>query len=153
MTPEEISEIEARAEAATPGPWEGSSAFRWYPHKDVEPLIGVLGPNDENAVCWVPDEWDQWEANNSFIAHAREDIPKLMAEVRRQKKEITEVRGLLERARFYVWAVDNEKAYVLNERILSYFKRVNPPRSAPPIAVSGTPLQEAPAFTPPREGG
>jgi hypothetical protein len=75
MTEEELNAIEARANAATPGPW---------------------GEQDERIVSWQnPDEatWicDCSETEGSgddmpFIAHARNDVPALMAHIRELKR-------------------------------------------------------------------
>lgn len=57
MTPEELSAIESRANAATPGPWR-------------------LGRGSGN-------DWATFEADYAFIAEARADVVALIAEVRR----------------------------------------------------------------------
>lgn len=73
-----LDEIRARAEAATPGPWKydlcdwgkrTSCAVRHGGHL----IIGFDGGLRENDA--------------SFIAHARNDIPSLLAEVERLSKE------------------------------------------------------------------
>lgn len=83
MTEDELKAIEARAEAATPGPWEtgeevsypGRCAGIW-PQGDTWNIVttdcGVYGPELVDAV---------------FIAHARTDVPALIAEVRRLRAE------------------------------------------------------------------
>ena len=78
MTKEQLAEIKARAEAATPGPWEyierkgfptiTSEGFR----QSSEPWFDISG--DEDAI---------------FCAHARTDIPALLAEVERLKTEVS----------------------------------------------------------------
>jgi len=67
MTEQELKEIEARANAATPGPWSSIS-------EDAASDYASVGPFVETA--------EQCETNCKFIAHARDDIPKLLAEVR-----------------------------------------------------------------------
>jgi hypothetical protein len=57
VTDDELDVIGARANAATPGPWT------WPDWDDC---------SEQEA-----------DANNEFIAHAREDVPALVAEVRR----------------------------------------------------------------------
>jgi hypothetical protein len=64
MTPEQLAAIKARADAATPGPWESATTGVW---SDIE---GDL---------WVADTSHDYDA--AFIAHAREDVPALLAEV------------------------------------------------------------------------
>ena len=65
-----IEEIKARAEAATPGPW------LVHPHESAEGQLVVDEHYDNVAECYVPED-------ATFIAHAREDIPYLLAEVER----------------------------------------------------------------------
>ena len=72
-----LDEIKARVEAATPGPWPKDYVYNAIRHisrncdfieSDIDPEFGWLyGPVDDPT----------------FIAHAREDIPYLLAEVER----------------------------------------------------------------------
>lgn len=64
-----LNEIEARANAATPGPWE------WGPQD------GWLGTEGGVAVGWKWGTLTQ-EADGQFIAHARTDVPALVAALR-----------------------------------------------------------------------
>jgi hypothetical protein len=83
MTDHELAAIEARANAATPGPWgwrEVGSGF--YPTAIVYDRDDAEVVKDTDFI--VKDDLE-------FIAHAREDIPKLIAEIRRLKDDI---RGL-----------------------------------------------------------
>jgi hypothetical protein len=74
MTDEELNAIEARANAATEGPWEWR---RW--------TNGIsAGDHDVGASCHTFD--------CRFIAAARTDVPKLVAEVRRLRAENEEMR-------------------------------------------------------------
>lgn len=81
MTPADLSAIEARANAATPGPWEfevrgvGETLFAQRELHGV-PVHGL------NLVYTQEPDWN-WPANRTFIAAAREDVPALVAEVRR----------------------------------------------------------------------
>ena len=86
MTPEELAAIRARAEAATPGPWDGVPGrcilpddwnHRYTAHQVIEGCI--YNPNAEN--------------DHAFIAHAREDIPALVAEVERLQAELAAARA------------------------------------------------------------
>jgi hypothetical protein len=91
VTPEELAEIEARAEAATPGPWELEMAWNslpygeevagywdWYLHIDGDTIIGG-------------QEADKDPSDDlKLIKEARQDIPKLIAEVRRLQEELEE---------------------------------------------------------------
>ena len=77
MTPEQLAEIRARSEAATPGPWEciesfppGEYALAARPPDEAFPLTLAVVGND--------DAWEDAEANTQFVAHARTDIPALL---------------------------------------------------------------------------
>jgi hypothetical protein len=101
LTSSELDAIEARANAATPGPWERGATLRERDGKvttfseeaSVYPPLGEAGPV---AVATVA-EYD----NASFIAHARQDVPALVAEVRR-------LRGLLAAERALAAQEDRE---------------------------------------------
>lgn len=81
MNSAELDRIEARCQAVTPGPWQsyiegrdhesGSNFIRTGPpgarHEDIE-LSGAT------------------VADQDFIAHARQDVPRLLQEVRRLQK-------------------------------------------------------------------
>lgn len=93
LTESELAAIEARAAAALPGPWEASIEGR--DHDSGDDVI-VTGGHDNNAPdmyitlsYWGPEpvripepaDWD-------FIAHARQDVPRLVAEVRRLRRRL-----------------------------------------------------------------
>lgn len=84
MTPEQLAEIEARAEAATPGPWEWDR--QWIEDEDEAiyvPQGATLGP----TLIQLGDTYEGHRYDCAFIAHARQDIPALIAEVRRLQAE------------------------------------------------------------------
>ena len=70
-----LDEIKARAERATPGPWYT------YPCGMLAEFVMSNIPGDEpgtnQAVCSMHDELSP--QNAEFIAHAREDVPRLVA--------------------------------------------------------------------------
>lgn len=71
MTPEELEAIEARAAAATPGPWR-------------QARYGGVETADGNTLIFQAHDLAQFvEADEIFTAHARTDIPVLIAEIRR----------------------------------------------------------------------
>ena len=92
LTESDLSEIEARCEAATSGPWKMSpaSAVSNKP-ASVTALRMVRGHKrdrlETGTVCEITDRAgrfdDQLDADAHFIAAAREDVPRLVAEVRR----------------------------------------------------------------------
>jgi hypothetical protein len=80
---ERLAEIEARCEAATEGPWYAN------PGGYVE--LDEFGEGEHfNGIA------DTWNANDGkdaeFIAHARQDVPDLIATVREQAAEIEDAR-------------------------------------------------------------
>lgn len=113
MTELDLDAIQARADAATPGPWvdtkgyhltclledendcERTSAIRerivfhngvvHHEHDERQPSPELLTINGD-LIAGAYD-WEEWgilkHADTEFIVHAREDIPALVAEVRR----------------------------------------------------------------------
>ncbi len=76
MDTEYLAEIKAREQAATPGPWKvGISA--------------LITDANGHALFFGEDA----KGNADFIAHARTDIPALVAEVERLKAESEEWRN------------------------------------------------------------
>lgn len=95
-------EIEARAEVATPGPWH----VRYLDDVDAMNLVAVSTvPDTGNGERWpgfdhreivaatliqqpryvdISDE--RWDVNANFIAAARNDVPRLVAEIRRLRE-------------------------------------------------------------------
>ncbi len=81
----DLDAIEARAEAATPGPW--TARLR----DDMWEINDGSGSNFVSIVesCWLPDDCDAGQYGGipdvddaRFIAHARTDVPALVAELR-----------------------------------------------------------------------
>jgi hypothetical protein len=81
IDPKTLDEIQARADAATKGPWEVANApeeigkwvrRRWIPEGD-----------DRVHSQMIADRMLGRGGDAAFIAHAREDVPALVAEVRR----------------------------------------------------------------------
>ena len=87
LTAGELSEIRARLDAATPGPWE--SFIEGRDHTSGDDFIRTGGLRDD-----CPDIYVQHEsraapaADLDFIAHARQDIPRLLAEVERLRRRL-----------------------------------------------------------------
>lgn len=76
-----LDEIAARAELATEGPWEATpndrivSSTKTWPEGDPYDVAGMFGhKGDVVEGCRTPDA--------EFIAHAREDVPALLAALR-----------------------------------------------------------------------
>ncbi len=94
LTPFELAEIKARADAATPGPWSavlGSGAHL---------CTAIVGADGETVVADLLPDWVLAEGcappdhvpNLKFLEAARADVPRLVAEVER-------LNSLLERYR------------------------------------------------------
>jgi rubrerythrin len=83
MTYERLLEIEARAALATEGPWDGviSSWSVRTLRGGLDDLICDMSCADAGPTGETPGP--QTTANQEFIAHARTDVPELLAEVRR----------------------------------------------------------------------
>jgi hypothetical protein len=91
MTDDELDAGERRAQAATPGPWV--SYVEGRDHDSGDSFILTAGPD----LYISYDEWpeDQRQANEQrrandmdFIAAARQDVPRLIAEVRRLRARL-----------------------------------------------------------------
>ena len=76
ISAEQLQEIKARCDAATPGPWQQS----WV--EGADGAIAVVDV-DGDVICDMGNTLlDEYKSAN-FIAHARADIPALIAEVER----------------------------------------------------------------------
>lgn len=122
LTPQQLTEIQARADAATNGPWRvGTPNFscqepHGYPHPGPpECKYAMIGWHDTCDIFQDRDDyasgdtdagliagmWDYEEGgirkqpDADFIAHARHDIPALLAEVRRLTEALTLIDRML----------------------------------------------------------
>lgn len=91
MTPEQLSEIRKRADAASAGPWKAK-------HR----CMGCTADEDETCglgldVDGPPEAMNRGQfergADATFIAHSREDIPSLLDEVERLRGLVEVYRG------------------------------------------------------------
>ncbi|WP_409469106.1 hypothetical protein [Streptomyces sp. HC307] len=109
LTDEQLDEIDARRQATTAGPWGvyesgsmidiaadlketgcGYRARREICRLEDEPL-----DNDPTHREWTAEEdWAQVQADAEFIAHSPEDVRVLLAEVRRLRAAMEEIRHL-----------------------------------------------------------
>lgn len=73
-----LNEIEARANAATPGPWEAGCNDRHvlYVTTENEEFCAEHGPELYDSQGFFSDD------DTEFIAHARTDVPALVAALR-----------------------------------------------------------------------
>ena len=90
MTEQELAEIRQRANAATPGPWKNfKTGYTKNGRTDGEALECVK--NLEGDITFAIDAVDA-----DFIAHARQDIPDLLAEVKRLNEVNARLRAEIE---------------------------------------------------------
>ncbi len=82
MNDEELAEMRARAEAATPGPWSVGDGEFVQQSGTYMAICRVNNPvvNDWRRGKTVDGGPGSNEPNKEFIAHAREDVPALLAE-------------------------------------------------------------------------
>jgi hypothetical protein len=91
MTTDDLARIEARAASATPGPWTTEQFLpedRPYPE-----ATNIAG--DRKGVYWQVAT-NLWCADAEFIAHAREDVPALIAALRDARAALARVEALCE---------------------------------------------------------
>lgn len=88
LTSDEIEAIRKRAELATEGPWKKEES-RYEGQWNV---TSVNEMHDLSACLCRPNDAE-------FIANAREDIPKLLAEVERLRNDMSEIAEIV--ADFY----------------------------------------------------
>ena len=92
MSDERLEQIHARAAAATPGPWEAWDTGD--PPAEDEAQAWIVTPGSLHlATLYAGDP----SANATFAAHAREDIPALLAEVERLRSITTITDEMVER--------------------------------------------------------
>lgn len=108
MTDKRLEEIRKRVEAATPGPWEvedyrcdgdwRSTGNVWARNKGhYHPGTKVCEVNC-HSMSSISDPRDigEFEGNSAFIAHARDDIPFLLAELAKLQAENATLRRQVE---------------------------------------------------------
>ena len=81
LTDEELDAIEARCEAASAGPWVSMVEGRDHTSGSSFIRTGAVDDRGENIELTGATVSDQ-----DFIAHARQDVPRLLAEVRRLRR-------------------------------------------------------------------
>jgi hypothetical protein len=79
LTLEDLQEMEIRCEAARPGPWRSYVERRDHLSGSSFIMVGA-GPSRDDEDLYLSGNTD---ADQDFIAAARQDVPRLIAEVRR----------------------------------------------------------------------
>lgn len=106
LSEQQLAGIAAREAAATPGPWgvydDGTARLDivagleetgagYTGRREIAQTVESPMDNDPSHVSWGEDEDDaQCRADGVFIAHAREDVPALLAEVARLRANYAE---------------------------------------------------------------
>jgi hypothetical protein len=85
LSEEELVEILARADAATQGPW--TSYIEGRDHTSGSSFI-MTGPSEARGEDIELS--GATTADQDFIAAAREDVPRLVAEIRRLRRHVAE---------------------------------------------------------------
>lgn len=80
-----LDEIQARVEAATPGPWEVTQEG-W---SVISAACNICGTYHNHSMHDGGRTWDA-QPDADFIAHSREDVPFLLAEVSKLRAIIEE---------------------------------------------------------------
>jgi hypothetical protein len=84
LNAEELEAIRKRAEAATPGPWG---------YADRDNVVFTANADYKYAVEIAEEVGHKFDGE--FIAHAREDVPKLLAEIARLNSQLSELIGAI----------------------------------------------------------
>lgn len=94
MTELNLEEIEARWDEATEGPWVFQPwSAHLLPSGDYAESILMANASSDGELCR-----GLFDADGEAIAHARRDVPALIAEARRLRAQIERVRELHKRA-------------------------------------------------------
>lgn len=109
----DLDAIRARTAAASPGPWQPDvKLVRRGGRGGVHSVEQLWVDSPGRCVCNVGlAEYAAVEHDAVFIAHAREDVPALIAEVERLREREKNLTGAYETA----WAHHEERVRQLNE--------------------------------------
>jgi len=111
-TTDQLAAIEARAEAATDGPWETHDGDVVQSYE----IAVKTGEHSYEREGIIPGEYVR-ENDAEFIARARTDIPTLLAMVREQRAAIERVKALHVREVLAVHEGYGEEAWCPNCRV------------------------------------
>lgn len=95
MSSDNLAEIRKRADSATPGPWRMWNPSEGPSHLVVDGKIAWLSA--VSASGFGDDETIPHWSDANFIAHAREDIPRLLDLIVEQRATIAPLETELER--------------------------------------------------------
>ena len=86
MTEQERQAIRGRCQSSTPGPWAVDTASGG---------VNVISDHYSDecvGICGNAKNWQLLKGDAEFIAHARQDVPALLAEVERLRAENSQLR-------------------------------------------------------------
>lgn len=104
MTEERLLAIKARAEAATPGPFKVFYRALDF-HSGFYESLWAEGQKE--VICAVSHGKND-RADAEFLAHAREDVPALLAEVERLRAEVKSLNSIVESMSENIASLDKE---------------------------------------------
>ncbi|MFE1205681.1 hypothetical protein ACFW5V_28755 [Streptomyces sp. NPDC058762] len=89
LTEQQLAAIQARADAATPGPWGTYRGLNARYTVQARPRTTRNGMENDGDIATLPTDRTDADsyANARFLAHAREDVPALLAEIQRLTTE------------------------------------------------------------------
>ncbi|MYY79685.1 MULTISPECIES: hypothetical protein [unclassified Streptomyces] len=120
LSPQREAEIRERVEAATPGPWGAKEATDSF----VDEILANPGEPTARFLARVSGVN---VADGAFIAHARSDVPALLAEVERQRAELAAVRAECDEAQAELAAKRDEIADDIHRAELPVFAETENP--------------------------
>jgi hypothetical protein len=111
MTDSDLAAIAARCIAATPGWWWNESgtihAPDWRPDAQSGSVCHPAHTFESNGI--------DWNADAEFIAHARQDVPALVAEITKLKRLLRPASTLSSTILSYEWRLAAQKAVSGND--------------------------------------
>lgn len=107
LTTQQLTDIEARTNAATPGPW-CTDAWEIYQGTEYQPGLSMwIG-----ETCRGTSTPEQDQADAAFVAAARTDVPALLADLRRARDRVADLeQDSILLSALYAAGVDNWDGY------------------------------------------
>ena len=93
LTEEQLREIAERESKASPGPWILRPMGTIVGHKGTAAVVdGEASPGYFDWICSMQgSNQPKWFEDGQFIAHAREDIPVLLATIRELQEQVKQL--------------------------------------------------------------
>lgn len=122
LTDADLAAIQKRVEGATPGPWRFEHEFHRHPTE----IWGACGAVGSMLIARIAGLAGFDYANGYFIAHARDDIPNLLASLRAKNEAIDECIKAMDLVARQPISVGE----IIDDKILAALARPIPPRLA-----------------------